>query len=414
MVKCRGVVTLGHARPKSRSLGDGVIDLALWLNPLDGENPSGEDLRNDPAFHELERLTEPQVKVVHGGHNKPSSENTIPVDWPAVLDKAEELRAHGRDLRLLVIVTRALANEQRLAGLAHGLTLIARTFDQHWETMHPALRPSASPRDAALRRINALLDLQNGQDGLLADLRKMTFFAPRPIGPISGSDLEQGALDERVMLLEAASGMNAAEKAALVSAHGQLLNRVHSGCQAQADQANAEMTTLIADAQAAITALDAVETALNVRLEGGGAAVPDLKRFLQRLLSTLERNSAIETATNGAAEPAPTTAVSEMPARNGHGADTMASMASYAEPSTGLPDRISSRDDVVKCLDLVVAFYDRTEPSSPIPHLARRVRRMVHMDFVELMEDLAPSGLKEFRLLAGVPDAKKTAQKDER
>ncbi|TIP28042.1 MAG: type VI secretion system protein TssA [Mesorhizobium sp.] len=405
-----------------------MIDLALWLNPLDGENPSGEDLRNDPAFHELERLTEPQVKVVHGGHNQPSSQSTIPVDWPAVLDKAEELRAHGRDLRLLVIVTRALANEQRLAGLAHGLTLVARTFDQHWETMHPALRPGASPRDAALRRINALLDLQNGQDGLLADLRRMTFFAPRPIGPISGRDLEQGALDERVMLLEAASGLNAAEKAALASTHGQLLNRVHSGCKAQADQANAEMMSLIADAQAAIAALDAVDAALNVRIEGSGAAIPELKRFLQRVLSTLERNSAIEAATNGAAEPAAATAGPEMPARNGQmparngqmpaqkgqGADAMASMASYAEPGTGLPDRISSRDDVVKCLDLVVAFYDRTEPSSPIPHLARRVRRMVHMDFVELMEDLAPSGLKEFRLLAGVPDAKKTAQKDER
>lgn len=395
-------------------LGVGVIDLALWLNPLDGENPSGEDLRNDPAFHELERLTEPQVKVVHDGNNKASSQSTVPVDWPVVLDKAEQLRAHGRDLRLLVIVTRALANEQGLAGLAHGLTLIARTFDQHWDTMHPALRPNAAPRDAALRRINALLDLQNGQDGLLANLRQMTFFAPRAIGPISGRDLEQGALDERVMLLEAASGLNAAEKAALVSAHSQLLNRVRSGCAAQADQASAEMTSLIADAQAAITALDAVETALNVRLEGGGAAVPELKRFLQRLLSTLERNSTIGATTNGAAKPAPTTASPEMPVRNGHGADPMASMASYAEPSTGLPDRISSRDDVVKCLDLVVAFYDRTEPSSPIPHLARRVRRMVHMDFVELMEDLAPSGLKEFRLLAGVPDAKKTAQKDER
>lgn len=152
------------------------------------------------------------------------------------------------------------------------------------------------------------------------------------------------------------------------------------------------MMALIADAQAAISALDAVETALNVRLEGGGTAVPELKRFLQRLLSTLERNSVIEAATNGAANPAPTTADPEMPARNGHAAEAMAGTTSYAEPSTGLPDRISSRDDVVKCLDLVVAFYDRTEPSSPIPHLARRVRRMVHMDFVELMEDLAPVG----------------------
>jgi len=387
-----------------------VIDVALWLSPLDGENPSGEDLRNDPAFHELERLTEPEIKVVHDGNNKPTSQSTIPVDWSAVLAKAGELRAHGRDLRLLVIVTRALANEEGLAGLAQGLTLIAQTFDQHWETMHPALRPNASPRDAALRRINALLDLQNSQDGLLANLRQMIFFTPRSIGPVSGRDLEQSALDDRVMLQEAASGLNTAEKAALVSAHGQLLNRVRAGCAAQIDQAGAEMVSLVADARAAIAALDAVETALNARLEGGGAPVPELKRFLQRLLTTLERNSAAGAVANGVAKPAePVT-----PARNGHGAETMTSAASYADSSTGLPDRISSRDDVVKCLDLVVAFYDRTEPSSPIPHLARRVRRMVHMDFVELMEDLAPSGLKEFRLLAGVPDVKKTAQKDER
>ncbi|MGO7565568.1 type VI secretion system protein TssA, partial [Rhizobium johnstonii] len=52
---------------------------------------------------------------------------------------------------------------------------------------------------------------------------------------------------------------------------------------------------------------------------------------------------------------------------------------------------------------------DRTEPSSPIPHLARRIKRMVPMDFLELMEDLAPSGLKEFRLLAGVSESKKPA-----
>ncbi|MER8440050.1 type VI secretion system protein TssA [Mesorhizobium sp. M1312] len=386
-----------------------MIDLALWLNPLDGENPSGEDLRNDPAFHELERLTEQQKKVEYQGNAK--LEVAVPIDWSTVLTKAEDLRPHGRDLRLLVIVTRALANEYRLAGLAEGLTLIAQTFDQHWATMHPALRSGATPRDAALRRINALTDLQNSQDGLLKDLRKMTFFAPRGIGPVLGEDLEKGSLEERVMLLEAASGLNAAEKAALASAHSQLLNRVRSACATQIDQAGAEMTSLIADARAAIAALDAVEAALNARVEGGATA-PELKRFLQRVLTTLERNSA---TANGAAKPVSAPAEPATPARNGHGADPMASVASYAEPaSSSLPDRISSRDDVVKCLDLVVAFYDRTEPSSPIPHLARRVRRMVHMDFVELMEDLAPSGLKEFRLLAGVPDAKKTAQKDER
>ena len=390
-----------------------MIDIALWLNPLNGENPSGEDLRNEQAFHELERLTEPQLKLVHDGTGKPSSQST-PVDWAAVLEKADELRSRGRDLRLLVIVARALANEEGLAGLAQGLTLISRTFDQHWDTMHPTLRANAAPRDAALRRINALLDLQNGQEGLLANLRETIFFSPRQVGPISGRDLEKSALDERVMLQEAASGLNAAEKAALVGAHNQLLNRVRSGCAAQTDQADDVMSSLLADARSAITALDEVDAALNKRIEGNGPVIPELKRFLQRLLTTLERNSPAGPVANGAVKPTPPPEEPVSPARNGHGAETMASVASLVEPGVGLPDRISPRDDVVKCLDLVVAFYDRTEPSSPIPHLARRVRRMVHMDFVELMEDLAPSGLKEFRLLAGVPDPKKPAQKDER
>ncbi|AZO09357.1 MULTISPECIES: type VI secretion system protein TssA [unclassified Mesorhizobium] len=387
-----------------------MIDLALWLNPLNGANPSGEDLRNDPAFHELERLTEQQKKVEYEGNNK--SEVDVPVDWSVIITKAEELRSHGRDLRLLVLVVRALANEDQLGGLAEGLTLIAQTFDRHWDTMHPALRSGATPREAALRRINALIDLQNSQDGLLKDLRGMVFFAPRTVGPIKGEDLEKGSLEEQVMLQEAASGLSAAEKAALTSTHSQLVNRVRTGCKAQMDQAGEAMTSLIADGRAAIAALEAVETALNARIEGSGSTVPELKRFLQRLLTTLERNSVAGAVANGAAKPSPQPAEAAAPARNGAaamGAERMASVASSMEASTGLPDRITSRDDVVKCLDLVVAFYDRTEPSSPIPHLARRVRRMVHMDFVELMEDLAPSGLKEFRLLAGVPDPKKPA-----
>lgn len=387
-----------------------MIDLALWLEPLDGENPSGEDLRNDARFHELERLAEPQVKVVHDERNKPTSQIDIPGDWAAVLAKAEELRSQGRDLRLLVLVTRALANEDGVGGLSQGLTLIARSLDAYWDTLHPALRVNTAPREAALRRINALLDLQNTQQGVLADLRQRTLFSPRGVGPITGRDLEKGALDERVMLQEAASGLNTAEKAALASAHEQLLARVRAGCAAHADQANAQMVSLVADAGAAIAALDSIETALGARLEGGSAAVPDLKRFLERVLTTLERGSAVRAAANGAAEPADAPQVPEAPVHNGHDSAAAANGGS----SMALPDRISSRDDVVKCLDLVVAFYDRTEPSSPIPHLARRVRRMVHMDFVELMEDLAPSGLKEFRLLAGVPDNKKTAQKDER
>lgn len=386
-----------------------MVDSAQWLGPLDGENPSGVDLRNDPRFHELERLLEPSVKVVYDERNKPSSQISTPPDWATVLEKAEEMRASGRDLRLLAIVTRALANENGFAGLAQGLSLIADTIGTYWDTLHPALRSGGgSVRDAALRRINALLDLQNGQDGLLADLRRLTPLAPRVTGPISGYDLERGALDDRAMLQEAASGLNGAERAALSAAHEQLIARVRTACLAQMDQNKDDMLALVAGVSDSAAALDKIDDALNAHLGEEGVAVPVLKRFLERVKSTLERTTAAKADETVTSAEAPA-AVAQEPLRNGH--DT-AKPTSAPASAAGLPASISTRDDVVKCLDLVVAFYDRTEPSSPIPHLARRVRRMVHMDFIELMEDLAPSGLKEFRMLAGVADAKKTAQKE--
>lgn len=400
-----------------------MIDLALWLHPLDGENPSGEELRNDSRFHELERLAEPQIKVIHDERNRPSSQQSIPVDWSAVLAKAEELRRDGRDLRLLVIVTRGLANESGFAGLVDGLTLIAQTLDLHWETLHPALRSGVPTREAALRRVNALRDLQldgrNGRGGLLADLRQMTVLAPRGVGPVLGRDLEQGALDERTMLQEAPQGLNSTEKASLSAAHEQLLVRLRTGFLAQIDQAREPLDGLATDVEAALSALGTIDSVLNRRLGDGGDGdgatfLPELKRYLERVQTTVQRGVG---AKDGVRNPPKAEASDGDPVlaphpANGH--DNATEPERGASNGTSLPDRIWSRDDVVRCLDLVVAFYDRTEPSSPIPHLARRIRRMVPMDFIELMEDLAPSGLKEFRLLTGAADAKKTAQKDER
>ena len=80
--------------------------------------------------------------------------------------------------------------------------------------------------------------------------------------------------------------------------------------------------------------------------------------------------------------------------------------ATPKQVTVSVPGEINSRDDVERALGQIIAFYERTEPSSPIPHLARRVQRMVHMDFMELMSEIAPSGMKEFRNAAGVQDGK--------
>jgi type VI secretion system protein ImpA len=384
-----------------------VLDLAPWLSPIDGANPSGEDLRNDPRFHEIERLMQPRIEVVRDDRNNPVSQTKVPVDWADILDRAEALRAHGRDLRLLVIVARAIGNERGPEGLADGLTLIARTIDEHWETLHPELRSAATPRDAALRRINALLQLQNPEDGALGDLRTRAAFVARGLGPVTGQDLERGTLDSRTVLNEFARGMDERDRTAFAGEHEQLVNRVRASCAALADQSPAELTALADGLRSATGALDAIETALTAKV-GGQVLLPDLRKTMTRMLATLERAQAPAPAPAPTPESEPTagsTLGASAPVMLGAASAALGSSA----PAAAAAGRLATRQEVIACLDQIIEFYDRTEPASPIPFLARRMRRMVPMDFLELMEDLAPSGLKEFRSLAGLAEDKKAA-----
>ena len=391
-----------------------MFDFDPWLRPLDGENPSGESLRNDPRFHEIERLMEPVISVSRNERNEPVSEIVAPIEWGEVLRRADELRGSGRDLRLLVIVARAMANERGLAGLADGLSLVARSVETHWDTLHPEMREGSDPLAAARPRINAVMQLKNPK-GVLGDLRRHVFFSVRGLGAITGRDLERGTLDARTVLAESPPGLDAARQAEIASAQEQLIERVRKACTAQSEQAPADLADLAEEARGAVAALDTLEAALAARVgvpvtlahTSEESIAASLRHFLTRVLATVTRPTA------GAGEAAAATESGE-PGAAGSPASTAGAAGSAPGPR-GLPDRLASREEVTKCLDLIISFYDRTEPASPIPHIARRLRRMVPMDFLALMEDVAPAGLKEFRHLAGVEDSsRKPTQRDER
>jgi type VI secretion system protein ImpA len=69
---------------------------------------------------------------------------------------------------------------------------------------------------------------------------------------------------------------------------------------------------------------------------------------------------------------------------------------------------VSSRADVMRVLDLVLEYYERQEPASPVPLLVARAKRLVPMTFVEAMRDLAPAGMKELQAVAGSAESTKT------
>ena len=369
------------------------MELDRFLVPLDGGNSSGIELRNDPRFHAIERLIEPAARSYRLDSVKGGGTGSVAVNWAEALDLAGELAATGRDLRLLGLVVRTLANAEGFSGFAEGLTLLKDTIEGHWATVHPELRASPSRTEAAIRRINALKQLENTDNGLLGDLEFNTVLSLRGIGVITGGDLAASVLNQAAFLAEVPSGLGDKEQTAMVEAHQARVARATTACRAYATEQPDAMAELQASVGATRAALAAMEAALNLHVSENGVNVKfkDLERFLTRVSTAL-----------GAARPQAVVGKEAVMA-----AEPVAYSNGAAAGPTALPGKVNSRADVEKLLDLIIDYYDRTEPSSPIPHMAKRMRKMVPMNFVQLMEELAPSGMKEFKTVAGVADDRK-------
>lgn len=379
------------------------MDLEPFLVPVADGSASGSELRNDPRFHAVERLMEPAARSFRLENVRTGGTGGVTIDWSEILSQSADLAATGRDIRLLVIVARALANAEGFEGLQQGLGLLSTTVDQHWDTVHPLLREGASPREAATRRINALFQLENADNGLLCDLEFTTVLSPRGIGPITFGDLCAGGLTRSQAQAELADGLGEKEKTELLGRHDTRVNRVTAACRAQAIERPEDMAALVQSIEAARTALAALETALTARVgeNGVGVKFKELDKVLGRALAPL---------TAAQSQASPGAPASEVTAMAEPSAPASATNGAHPPPSAGgIPGAVNSRRDVERCLDMIIDFYERTEPSSPIPHLARRMRKMVPMNFLQLMEEIAPSGMKEFKNVAGVDDKTKPA-----
>jgi len=80
-----------------------------------------------------------------------------------------------------------------------------------------------------------------------------------------------------------------------------------------------------------------------------------------------------------------------------------ATASSSASPAAraAISGDIASRADVIRMLDKINRYYQQYEPSSPVPLLLERARRLVPKNFFEIMEDLAPGGMTELLVLSG-------------
>jgi type VI secretion system protein ImpA len=67
----------------------------------------------------------------------------------------------------------------------------------------------------------------------------------------------------------------------------------------------------------------------------------------------------------------------------------------------GFSGSVGSREEVLVAIDAILDYYRECEPSSPLPLLLMRARRLAGLSFMEILQDICPEGLPRARSLVG-------------
>jgi type VI secretion system protein ImpA len=328
--------------------------LEVLLAPISSENPCGADLEyGDPAFAELERsvLGKPEQQI--GNTVVPAADP----DWKSVERQATQLLGRTKDLRVSVHLANALVHTRGLDGLADGIGLLSKLVESYWEGLHPRLDPDDG-HDPTMR-VNILASL--AAPAVLSTVRTTPLVASKTLGIVALKDIEAA--------LDAAGAGSNGEQSSTVAA-------VAMDCDLGSLQA------VVAAARACAQELATLETAVSARVEATHA--PSFSK-----LSALVRKAESYLA-GKLAERTPGAVVGS----NGEAAATGGAPAAFS-------GQITSREDVLKALDRIAAYYTRHEPSSPIPLFMERCKRLVMMSFVDIVKELVPDALSQVEVLKG-------------
>ena len=345
------------------------MDIDKLLQPLSPDSPCGENLEYDPAVGAMKRAAQPKPAPEFEPDKLPE-----PPDWREVQEEALALLARSKDLEVTLYLTKALLHTQGFPGLRDGLRLLKGLLENYWETFYPRLDPEDN-NDPTLR-VNLLAALCD-PEFMLSAIRKTPVVSSR-LGRFSLRDIQ---LATGVLKLPADSKETAVELSSIEAAF--------MDSDLEELRANA---TAVRDSMETVTAIEAeVTDRVGVQQAPDLSALVRMLRDIQTcLVERLGRRGITEP---GSAEPAgvPAALAMEAVAR------------STALPLTG---DITSREDVIRILDGLCEYYKRHEPSSPVPLLLQRARRLVSKDFMEILRDLVPEGIAQAELICGSKDEK--------
>ena len=334
------------------------IDTGInWGNPISEELPAGPDMQYSPEFAELEAAVTGTPEQQYGSVVIPAKGP----EWQRVLELATALSRKTYDLRVLLQISRALTRLHGLAGLKAGLDALGNLLKSQWEHVHP--QTLIDGIEDPQMRFGVLSEFA-AVDGLVSDVRQATVidtalgaFTVRELERVTdqGSIERNGASISRDQLDQMVRDLNQQPDADALKLPGQLLQ-------------------MLGDIRRGIEA------------HAGTEFTPDL----MLLMRPLERvNGLFQGALQLEAPAAPQDGESPAPV-----ADAL-----------NLPGgALTSRAAVIQAMDAICAYLERNEPTNPAPLLIRRARRLMNMNFLDIVKSVSPDGINQVMFVVG-PEA---------
>lgn len=340
------------------------MEIEPFLAPVPGDDPCGPDLEYDPEFMELAELAKGKPERQVGSEVIPAE----PPNWREVRKRAEALLAKSKDLRLAVLLCQSWMEGEGVEGLRDGVKLTGELLKNYWEGIHPRLDPD-DDNDPTFR-VNSLAALVGSEflrgvrEAPLCESRRGQF-GLRALGAVLGEAPPQG---------EAAEGL---------PDFGSI----------EAAFADTAADTLQAREAALSEASEALEGIGQTLMERVGAYATLDFGPLESALKQMAKIVQTYLAKRGLGSAAP----EEAAPGESEGAAPAAPSAPAAPPGT-----IQSPNDVLTAIDRICEYYDRCEPSSPVPLLLKRAKNLVSKNFLDIVRDLAQESVQQLENLAGI------------
>jgi type VI secretion system protein ImpA len=355
-----------------------MLDVEGLLQPVSPAAPSGPERTYEEDYRQLDRALEGKPERQVGGTIAPAE----PPEWRDVLAKSQALLKTTKDLHVAVVVTRALLEVQGFAGFADGLVLLRGLIERFWADLHPHL--DAEDNNDPTARVTAMGELTHRN--VIQAVRSAPLAVSQSFGTVSYRTIQV-----------AASPPPAAKPASPPKPGGPAAPPpgppppTAAAVEAAFQQAGAE--SLGATEQAlgrCVAEAKALSEQWGTLLPSAGPDFTELRTALYQCHQAVKTRLGQQIAA-GAGTPAS----GEVPGQ------AAATSAAAAQPIRGT---VGSREDVVRAIDAICAYYAAHEPSSPVPLLLQRGKRLATMSFMDILKDIVPESVANVQKITGKTD----------